>query len=143
MDNDSIISAALDIYADECSLKNEFGDVLEIKSGKKEIEDILHNLFYDILNIEFNMYPWIRMMCKYGDFYLQLHIVEKLGVTGCNPLSPYAITRQEGMDPARPEAVEFLFDETFGGVTGAYGRATKNNQKVFENYEVARGDAMK
>ena len=137
MDSDSIISAALDVYADECSLKNEFGDVLEIKSGKKEIQDILHNLFYDILNIEFNMYPWIRMMCKYGDFYLQLHIVEKLGVTGCNPLSPYAITRQEGVDPARPEAVEFLFDETMGAATGAYGRATKNNQKVFENYEVA------
>lgn len=137
MDNDSIISAALDIYADESSLKNEFGDVLEIKSGKKEIEEILHNLFYDILNIEFNLYPWIRMMAKYGDFYLQLHIVEKLGVTGCNPLSPYAITRQEGVDPARPEHVEFLFDETFGGVTGAYGRTTKHNQKVFENYEVA------
>jgi|TARA_R110000822_G_scaffold42292_4_gene115172 hypothetical protein len=137
MDNDSIISAALDIYADECSLKNEFGDVLSIKSGKKEIEDILHNLFYDILNIEFNLYPWIRMMAKYGDFYLQLHIVEKLGVTGCNPLSPYAITRQEGVDPARPESVEFLYDDTFGGVTGAYGRATKQNQKVFENYEVA------
>ena len=137
MDNDSIISAALDIYADECSLKNEFGDVLEIKSGKKEIEEILHNLFYDILNIEFNLYPWIRMMAKYGDFYLQLHIVEKLGVTGCNPLSPYAITRQEGTDPERPDSVEFLYDETFGGVTGAYGRQTKHNQKVFENYEVA------
>ena len=137
MDNDSIISAALDVYADESTLKNEFGDVLEIKSGKKEIEEILHNLFYDILNVEFNLYPWIRMMCKYGDFYLQLHIVEKLGVTGCNPLSPYAITRQEGVDPARPEAVEFLFDETFGGVTGAYGGKAKHNQKVFENYEVA------
>ncbi len=137
MDNDSIISAALDVYADESTLKNEFGDVLEIKSGKKEIEEILHNLFYDILNVEFNLYPWIRMMCKYGDFYLQLHIVEKLGVTGCNPLSPYAITRQEGIDPARPEAVEFIYDETYGGVTAAYGGKAKHNQKIFENYEVA------
>ena len=47
MDSDSIISAALDIYADESTLKNEFGDVLEIKSGKKEIEEILNNLLYD------------------------------------------------------------------------------------------------
>ena len=137
MDNDSIISAALDVYADECTLKNEYGDVLEIKSGKTEIQEILHNLFYDVLNIEFNLYPWIRMMCKYGDFYLQLHIVEKLGVTGCNPLSPYAITRQEGIDPARPEAVEFIYDETYGGVTAAYGGKAKHNQKIFENYEVA------
>ena len=61
MDNDSIISAALDIYADESTLKNEFGDILEIKSGKKEIQQILHNLFYDVLNVEFNLYPWIRL----------------------------------------------------------------------------------
>ena len=136
MDNDSIISAALDIYADESTLKNEFGDILEIKSGKKEIQQILHNLFYDVLNVEFNLYPWIRMMCKYGDFYLQLHIVEKLGVVGCNPLSPYAVTRQEGIDPQRPEAVEFVYDETYGGVIGAYGKSKKGN-KIFENYEVA------
>ena len=71
MDNDSIKSSELDIYADESTLKNEYGDVLEIKSGKKEIADILHNLFYDVLNIEFNLYPWIRMMCKYGDMYLE------------------------------------------------------------------------
>jgi len=136
MDNDSIISAALDVYADESTLKNEFGDILEIKSGKKEIQQVLHNLFYDVLNIEFNLYPWIRMMCKYGDFYLHLKIVDKLGVVGVSPLSPYAIARQEGIDPQRPEAVEFIYDETFGGVTGAYGK-TKNGNKIYENYEIA------
>ena len=136
MDNDSIISAALDVYADESTLKNEFGDILEIKSGKKEIQQVLHNLFYDVLNIEFNLYPWIRMMCKYGDFYLHLKIVDKLGVVGASPLSPYAIARQEGIDPQRPEAVEFLYDETYGGVTGAYGK-TKNGNKIYENYEIA------
>tara|TARA_B100001094_G_C18189298_1_gene806014 strand:+ start:1278 stop:3101 length:1824 start_codon:yes stop_codon:yes gene_type:complete len=136
MDNDSIISAALDVYADESTLKNEFGDILEIKSGKKEIQQVLHNLFYDVLNIEFNLYPWIRMMCKYGDFYLHLKIVDKLGVVGASPLSPYAIARQEGIDPQRPEAVEFIYDETFGGVTGAYGK-TKNGNKIYENYEIA------
>ena len=36
--------------------------------------DILHNLFYDILNIEFNLWPWVRNMNKYGDFFLQLEI---------------------------------------------------------------------
>ena len=136
MDNDSIISAALDVYADESTLKNEFGDILEIKSGKKEIQQVLYNLFYDVLNIEFNLYPWIRMMCKYGDFYLHLKIVDKLGVVGVSPLSPYAIARQEGIDPQRPEAVEFIYDETFGGVTGAYGK-TKNGNKIYENYEIA------
>ena len=76
------------------------------------------------------------MMCKYGDFYLQMHIVEKLGVVNVQPLSPYAVTRQEGIDPERPDSVEFVYDETYGGVVGSYGK-TKNGNKVFENYEVA------
>ena len=69
MDSDSIISSALDIYSDESTIKNEFGDVLKITTGKEEIKDILNNLFYDVLNIEFNLWPWIRNMVKYGDFY--------------------------------------------------------------------------
>ena len=36
------------------------------------IQNILSNLFYDILNIEFNLWPWARNMCKYGDFFLYL-----------------------------------------------------------------------
>ena len=32
MDSDSIISSALDIYADESTMKSEYGDVLEIKT---------------------------------------------------------------------------------------------------------------
>ena len=76
------------------------------------------------------------MMANMETFILQLHIVEKLGVTGCNPLSPYAITRQEGVDPARPESVEFLYDETFGGVTGAYGRATKKIKRSLKTMKL-------
>ena len=137
MDNDSIISSALDIYADECTTKNEYGDVLEIKSGKKEIEDILHNLFYDVLNIEFNLYPWIRMMCKYGDAYLQLGIVEKIGITSVNPLSPYAISREEGIDPTNPELVQFEYDETFGGSTMSWGSPGIGGKTTYQNYEIA------
>ena len=33
MDNDPIFSSALDIYADESTLKNEYGDTLEIRSS--------------------------------------------------------------------------------------------------------------
>ena len=74
MDSDAIISSALDIYADESTMKSEYGDVLEIKTDNENIKQILHNLFYDILNIEFNLWPWIRNMCKFGDFFLQLEI---------------------------------------------------------------------
>ena len=91
MDSDAIISSALDIYADESTMKSEYGDVLEINTDNENIKQILHNLFYDILNIEFNLWPWVRNMCKYGDFFLQLQIDEKYGITNVIPLSVYDV----------------------------------------------------
>ena len=86
MDNDAIISSALDVYADESTMKNEYGKILEINSDNENIHDILHNLFYDVLNIEFNLWPWVRNLCKYGDFYLYLDIKEKYAHQLCtNP----------------------------------------------------------
>jgi hypothetical protein len=70
MDTDAIIASALDIIADESTLKNDMGEVLQIKSPDEDIQKILYNLFYDVLNIEFNLWPWIRNLCKYGDFFL-------------------------------------------------------------------------
>ena len=55
-------------------MKSEYGSVLEITTDNENIKSILNNLFYDILNIEFNLWPWVRNMCKYGDFFLQLEI---------------------------------------------------------------------
>ena len=132
MDEDSIISSALDIYADESTMKNEYGDVLSIKSDNEEIQDILRNLFYDILNIEFNLWPWIRSMCKYGDFYLKLDITEKLGVTNVGPISTYEMVREEDTDEERPEYVKFVHDVSMGG-----GDNLKAEKKEYENYEIA------
>ena len=78
MDNDPIISSALDIYADECTLKNEFGEVIQIKTQNERVKEILENLFYDILNIEFNLWSWTRNMVKYGDFFLLQEIQPEL-----------------------------------------------------------------
>ena len=63
MDNDPILASALDIYADESTLKNEFGDVMTITSDNQQVQEILNNLFYDVLNVEFNLWPWVRNMC--------------------------------------------------------------------------------
>ena len=57
MDSGPIISSALDIYSDESTMKGEYGDVIKIKSDNDNIKDILNNLFYDIMNIEFNLWP--------------------------------------------------------------------------------------
>ena len=60
MDTDAIIASALDILSDESTLKNEMGEVLQIKSSDETLQKILYNLFYDVLNIEFNLWMWIR-----------------------------------------------------------------------------------
>ena len=98
MDKDPIISAALDIYSDESTLADQFGDVLTIKTNKTNIQKILYNLFYDVLNIEFNMWPWIRNMVKYGDFFLKLDIADELGVINARPFSSYEVERWEEFD---------------------------------------------
>jgi hypothetical protein len=134
MDTDSIIASALDIYSDECTLKDEFGDVLTINSSKDEIKKILHNLFYDVLNIEFNLWPWIRNMCKYGDMYLKLDIIEGIGITNAIPVSPYEMLRNEGMDPENPERVTFTQDASMGG---GYTTGPSRKENEFENYEIA------
>jgi hypothetical protein len=103
MDRDPIINSALDIYADESTLADQFGDILTIKSNKTNIQKILYNLFYDVLNIEFNLWPWIRNMAKYGDFFLKLDIAEELGVVNARPFSSYEIERWEEFDEATGE----------------------------------------
>ena len=82
----AILASALDIYSDESTMKNENGDILDIRSDNEQVREVLHNLFYDVINIEFNLWPWIRSMNKYGDFFLKLDIAEKYGVVGVEPM---------------------------------------------------------
>jgi len=133
MDQDPILTAALDIYADECTARNEFGSVLKIHHDDDNIKQILENLFYDILNVEFNLWPWTRNLVKYGDHFLQLEIAEGLGIVNVFPYSPYEITRVENFDPANPQRVKFVY-APYQNPLGAYGQTTK---KEFENYEIS------
>lgn len=142
MDTDAIIASALDIVADECSLKNDMGEVLQIKSPDEDIQKLLYNLFYDVLNIEFNMWSWVRQMCKYGDFFLKLEIAEKFGVYNVIPYTAYHIDRQEGYDKEAPSSVRFKFnpDGTTGGSYMQNGYVTPNSNEqgiYFDNYEIA------
>lgn len=141
MDTDAIVASALDIIADEATLKNENGEVLHIKSSDENIQRILYNLFYDVLNIEFNLWSWIRNMCKYGDFYLKLEIAEKYGVYNVIPFSAYSIIREEGTDRNNPTYVRYKYDPTsVTGVTansGMMNAGTSTSDIYFENYEMA------
>ena len=136
MDYDSLIAPALDIISEESTLKNEYGDVLTIKSSNDNVKRVLHNLFYDVLNIEFNLPSWVRQMCKYGDFYLHLQISEKFGVYNALPLSVYQVVREEGMDPENPSHVQFVLDPNGLSQSQTYS-ARRSDQMKLENYEVA------
>ena len=107
----------------------------DIKTDNEQIKQILHNLFYDILNIEFNLWPWVRNMCKYGDFFLKLEIDEKYGVTNVVPLSVYDVSRLEGLDLENPEYVKFLVESTTN--EHRYKSETSATREELENYEVA------
>jgi len=147
MDTDAIIASALDIIADESTLKNDMGEVLQVRSSDEDIQKILYNLFYDVLNIEFNLWSWIRQMCKYGDFFLKLEIAEKFGVYNVIPYTAYHIMREEGFDKVNPAAIRFKFSpDGYAGGTGYYGTPNSygsNNGKkdenaiYFDNYEMA------
>ena len=142
MDTDAIVASALDIVSDECSLKNEMGEVLQIRSSDEDVQKILYNLFYDILNIEFNMWSWVRQMCKYGDFFLKLEISEKFGVYNVIPYTAYHIMREENFDKDNPASIRFKFSPD-GYVGGADQFVVPNQHKnetngvYFDNYEMA------
>ena len=144
MDQDAIIASALDIISDESTLKNDMGEVLSIKSSNEDIQKILYNLFYDVLNIEFNLWSWVRQMCKYGDFFLKLEIAEKFGVYNVIPYTAYHISREEGFNPENPSDVRFSFspDGLVNSNSGMYrvpGQKPNDNTPgiYFDNYEMA------
>ena len=142
MDTDAIIASALDIIADESTLKNDMGEVLQIKSPDEDIQKILYNLFYDVLNIEFNLWPWVRNLCKYGDFFLKLEIAEKFGVYNVIPYTAFHIERMEGMDRENPNEIKFRFDPdgiaaSDSGYYSVPNQGNMPNSIVFDNYEMA------
>jgi hypothetical protein len=134
MDHDPIISSALDLYADECTAKNEFGSVLKIHHPDDKVKQILENLFYDIINVEFNLWPWTRNLVKYGDLFLQLEIAPTIGIVDVRPLSVYETSRVENFDIKNPQLVKFVN----APYQNPYTTTTLGGQKKeYENFEVA------
>ena len=125
MDNDPIISSALDIYADESTLKNEFGDVIQIKTQNENVKALLENLFYDILNVEFNLWAWTRNMVKYGDFFLSIEVAPGKGIVNVQPLPVYETERLENTDENNPNYVKFKVNHD------------PNGKGDYENFEIA------
>ena len=101
------IAAALDIYADETVAQDDKGRVLHIYSDNERIKEILEDLFYNTLNVEFNLRSWARNLCKYGDFFLYNDVSPQYGVINAFPIPVNELEREENYDPNDPFAVRY------------------------------------
>ena len=117
------IASALDIYAEETVSPDDKGRVLHIYSENRKMQEILEQLFYEVLNVEFNLVMWVRNLCKYGDFFLFNDISPEYGVINAFPIAISEIEREEGFDPNDPLAVRFRW-------------ITQGNQ-ILENWQLS------
>lgn len=123
MESTPEISSALDIYSEECVSPDAEGTVLHIYSENRMIKQLLSELFYDTLNIDFNLAMWTRNLCKYGDFFLFNDVHPEFGVINAFPIPISEMEREEGFDPADPGSVRFRW-------------VTQGN-RVLENWQVS------
>ena len=122
MEYEPIIASAIDIYADEMSTSSDLNPLLRIKCPNEEIKSILNHLYYNIMNLEFNLFGWCRSMCKFGDYFLYLDIDESTGIQNVMGLPGAEVERIEGEDKSNPNYVQYQWNS--GGLT-------------FENWQVA------
>ena len=96
--------------------------MLNIKCSNDEIKQVLHVLYHNIMNVNFNLFGWSRTMCKYGDYFLYLDIDETQGITNVIGLPAAEVERLEGEDKTNPNYVQFQWNSA--GMT-------------FENWQMA------
>lgn len=101
------IASAIDIYADEVTAVDEHGHMISIDTENEEIKGVLETLFFDILNVEFNLHSWVRNLCKYGDFVMFVDASENNGILNLLPIPINEVEREEGYDPNNPFAFRF------------------------------------
>ena len=117
------IGAALDIYASETCAQDERGRILHVYSDNERIREILEDLFYNILNVEFNLTPWVRNLVKYGDMFTLLDVSPEYGIINTFPIPVNEIEREENYDKNDPFACRF--------------RWVSLGNRTLENWEVA------
>lgn len=121
------IASALDIMAEESTVLGEDGKMLQIRSDSDRIKNILEHLFYSILDVNSNLYFWIRNVLKYGDNFVFLKSDVKRGIIKAVQLKNLEIKRVEG--------------DWFSNDTDATKLKTKFEWKqgglVFQNFQIA------
>ena len=99
------------VFTHNCLTRNERGTILEVYSGNDRIKRVLEDLFYNRLNIEYNLNLWIRDLLKYGDYFVHLHVHKDEGIYDFMSLPQEEIHREEGYDGS-VSSVRFRWETT-------------------------------
>jgi len=129
METDAILSAALDIYANEITVKNTQNNVVTINCDDSKKKSILYNLYFDILNLEFNLWHWVRSTLKYGDFFIYLESMPSIGVVDAMPFHPSLIKRDD-LAGDKQDETKFIYE-------GATPYVNNQYRTEFEYHEMA------
>lgn len=140
MATDSVIAAALELYADDATAYDEQGRIIWVESDDENIAKAGNRLL-NILEIPKRAWKHIYQACKYGDYYLMLYrkgeddgtdvvaqytgntvkvINDKVEYKGKESIFPYEEYVEDLYDPAT------IFDLRKRGKTAGYVRVTKN-----------------
>lgn len=109
--------------SDETVAQDEKGRALHVFSDNEKIKEVLEDLFYNTLNVEFNLRSWVRNLCKYGDLFLFNDVSPTHGVVNVFPIPVNELEREENYDREDPFAVRFRW-------------VTMGN-RVLENWEIS------
>ncbi len=89
------IARALDLLAEEATMGSINGKALNIYSDNERTKAILHDLFYNTLDVPVQLSFWARNMIKHGDCFLYHPLAAGRGILGARLLSTIDTERQE------------------------------------------------
>lgn len=94
------------VFVHNCA-QDDRGRVLHVHSDNEKVKEVLEDLFYNTLNVEFNLRSWARNLVKYGDFFLYNDVSPEYGVVNAFPIPVNEIEREENYDRDDPFAVRY------------------------------------
>jgi len=133
-DDSPIVASALDVYADDSTqVDSQTGKSVWIEAEDEDIRKELDNLIHKTLTIEERVWGDVRMLCKYGNHFMEIVAKDTVGVIAINALPPPTMRRIEvpkeiGRDPHKKE--EDVHWDTLGYIYDPRG-VFKLNTKQF------------
>lgn len=110
------------VFVHNCA-QDDKGRILHVFSDNERIQELLEDLFDNVINFEFNGRSWVRNLCKFGDTAVYIDVSPERGVVNAFPIPINELEREENFDPNDPFAVRYRW-------------ITLGN-RILENWEVA------